>query len=208
MGLIETIILLAIGFVAFFATGIDDTVAYAGSYLEDGRKSHLKLISLGIILGTFIALGISIFAGSLMEKYLVINGKPITHLIGGVVLVTLGIVMFLRGKWPMHHKKKHYAKLEKKIKPEKKSKGHHFKFIGLGLVLFFATGIDDIITYSNLIMVKGSWWPICVGVLIATFVSLIIAHFLSDKLKKFPHPEKIGASVIIIIGILLALKVL
>ncbi|MCK4647681.1 hypothetical protein KAT24_02010 [Candidatus Pacearchaeota archaeon] len=202
MGMIETLLLLAIGFVTFFATGIDDTVAYAGSYLEDGRKDHKRLISLGVILGTFIALAISIFAGSLMEAL------PSRHLIGGAVLIALGMVMFFRGKWPMHHKKKHFSKLEKKIKHPKSSDHKGIKFVGLGFILFFATGIDDIIAYSNLIMAKGVWLPICIGVLIATFVSLTIAHFLSDKLKKFPHPEKIGAGVIIIIGILLALKVL
>ena len=202
MGMIDTLLLFAIGFIAFFATGIDDTVAYAGSYLEDGKKDHKKLISLGIILGTFIALAISIFAGSLMEAL------PSRHLIGGAVLVTLGGVMFLRGKKPMHHKKKHYSRLEKKIKEPKEKDCRNIKFIGLGLVLFFATGIDDIIAYSNLIMAKGVWLPICIGVIVATFVSLIIAHFLSSKLKKFPHPEKIGAGIIIIIGILLALRVL
>ena len=66
MGLVETVILLAIGFLAFFATGIDDTVAYAGSYLKNRQKYNKILISLGVIIGTFIALGISIFAGSLM----------------------------------------------------------------------------------------------------------------------------------------------
>ena len=208
MGLVETLLLLVIGFVAFFATGIDDTVAYAGSYLEEEKKAHSKLITLGIILGTLIALTISIFAGALMEKYIVVNGKPIGHLVGGGVLITLGFFMLFRGKLPIHHKKKHYRKLKKKIKHKKKSEGHHFKFIGLGMVLFFATGIDDIIAYSNLIMAKGSWWAICTGVLIATFVSLIIAHFLSDKLKKLPHPDKIGAAIIVVIGILLALKVL
>jgi len=35
MGMMETLILLFLGFVAFFATGIDDTVAYAGSYLDN-----------------------------------------------------------------------------------------------------------------------------------------------------------------------------
>jgi predicted tellurium resistance membrane protein TerC len=208
MGMIETLLLLAIGFVAFFATGIDDTVAYAGSYLEEGRKKHAKFISLGIIIGTLIALGISIFAGALMEKYLVINGKPIGHLIGGTVLVSLGLIMFFKGKFSMHHKKKHYKKLHTKIKKKPKKKGHNFKFIGLGMALFFATAIDDIIAYSNLIMAKGSWIGISIGVLLATFVSLIIAHFLSDKLKKLPHPEKIGAGIVIIIGILLAVKIL
>ena len=201
MEMIETLILLAIGFVAFFATGIDDTVAYAGSYLEDGRKDHKHHISLGIIIGTLIALGISIFAGSLMESL------PSRHLIGGAVLITLGMVMFFKGKHAIDHKKKHFSKMEKKIKHPKAKDHKGIKFVGLGFVLFFATGIDDILTYSNLIMAKGSWLAICIGVLIATFISLIIAHFLSDKLKKLPHPEKIGAGIIIIIGILLALKV-
>jgi cadmium resistance protein CadD (predicted permease) len=200
MGLTETLILLVLGFVAFFATGIDDTVAYAGSYLKSGRKDHKKSISLGVILGTFIALGIAILAGSLMEAL------PSTHLIGGAVLVTLGIIMFARGKWSGHRKKAHLSKIEKHSKrPQPIS---NLKFVGLGMVLFFATGIDDLITYSNLIMAKGAWLAISIGVLIATFVSLIIAYFLADKLKKFPHPERIGAGVIILIGILLALKIL
>ena len=138
---------------------------------------------------------------------------PSRHLIGGAVLITLGMIMFARGKWSRHRKKTHLSKLEKHIKrtqlPDHKPKNiYNIKFIGLGMMLFFATGIDDIIAYSNLIMAKGSWLPICIGVLLATFVALIIAHFLSDKLKKFPHPERIGAGVIIIIGVLLALKVL
>ena len=208
MGMIETLLLFIVGFVAFFATGIDDTVAYAGSYLEDKRKDHKEFISLGIILGTLIALTISIFAGELMEKYIVINGEPIGHIIGAIVLISLGLVGFFKGRFAMHHKKKHFNKMEKKIKKKKNAEGHHFKFIGLGLVLFFATGIDDIIAYSNLIMAKGSWIEIAIGVIVATFVSLIIAHFLSDKMKKLPHPEKIGAGIIILMGILLGLKIL
>ena len=202
MGLIETLILLGIGFVAFFATGIDDTVAYAGSYIKDGKKSHRRLISLGIILATILALAIAVLAGSLLEAL------PSKHLIGGAVLITLGAVMFARGKWPRHQKKLHFLKIKKHLKHSISSKYNNIKFIGLGIMLFFATGLDDIITYSNLIMAKGSWLPISLGVLIATFVSLTIAHLLADKLKKFPHPERIGATVIILIGILLALKIL
>jgi len=202
MGLIETLILLGIGFIAFFATGIDDTVAYAGSYLKNGRKKQKRLISFGIILGTFIALGIAIFAGSLMESL------PSRHLIGGAVLVTLGIIMLSHGKWSRHKGKTHFSNLKKHLKRSQSPEYNNIKFIGLGMMLFFATGIDDIIAYSNIIMAKGSWLAICIGVLIATFVSLIIAHFLSDKLKRFPHPERIGAGIIIIIGILLALKIL
>jgi len=203
MGLVETLILLAIGFAAFFATGVDDTVAYAGSYLKSGRKDHKKSISLGVILGTFIALGIAILAGSLMEAL------PSKHLIGGAVLITLGLIMFARGKWSRHQKKVHFSKIEKHLKRHQQPiEQKNLKFVGLGMMLFFATGIDDIIAYSNLIMAKGAWLAISIGVLVATFVSLMLAYFLADKLKKFPHPERIGAGIIILIGILLALKIL
>lgn len=202
MGFVEVLILLVVGFVAFFATGIDDTVAYAGSYLDNPRKDHKKLISLGIIIGTIIALGISIFAGSLMQKV------PSRHLIGGAVLITLGLLSFVRGKGIRHQKRTHYEKMKKHINRKATTLLGNFKFIGIGMLLFFGTGIDDIIAYSNLIMVEGSWMAISSGVMIATFVSLGIAHSLSDKLKKFPHPERIGGVVIIIIGILLALKIL
>ena len=207
MGLIETLILFSLGFVAFFATGIDDTLAYAGLYLKN-KRNHKKFISFGIILGTIIALSIAIFAGSLMEKYLVINGQQIGHLIGGTVLVTLGILSFTKVNGKIKKHQKTHTKIKKHLKVSQPQKFISLKFIGLGMLLFFATGIDDIITYSNLIMAKGSWLAICIGVLIATFVSLIIAHFLSGKLKRFSHPERIGGIIIIIIGILLALKIL
>ena len=202
MSLINTIILLITGFVAFFATGIDDTVAYAGLYLNNNGKFHKILISLGIIIGTFIALAIAIFAGSAMESL------PSRHLIGGFVLISLGIFMFFRGKWSKHTKTTHLSKVKKHIKQSRTPKFKNLKFVGLGTTLFFATAIDDMIAYSNLIMAKGSWMAICAGVLIATFVALIIAYFLSGKLKRFPHPEKIGAVIMIIVGILLALKIL
>ncbi len=202
MELIGTFVLLVIGFVAFFATGIDDTVAYAGSYLDNPKKDHKKLISFGIIVGTVIALAISILAGSLMMKV------PSRHLIGGAVLVTLGLLSFVRGKGIRHQKRSHYIKMKKHINRKAATMIGNLKFVGIGMLLFFGTGIDDIIAYSNLIMAKGAWVAISSGVMIATFVSLMIAHSLSDKLKNFPHPERIGGVVIIIIGILLALKVL
>jgi cadmium resistance protein CadD (predicted permease) len=202
MGYLETLILFILGFVAFFATGIDDTLAYAGLYLKNKEKDHKKFISLGIILGTFIALGLAIFAGKLMEAL------PSRHLIGGAVLITLGLLTFARGKKTTHHKRHHVAKLKKHVKHSKYPKYDNFKFIGLGMMLFFATGIDDIIAYSNLIMAKQAWLAICTGVVIATFVSLVIAHYLADKLKSFAHPERIGGTIIIIIGLLLAFKVL
>jgi predicted tellurium resistance membrane protein TerC len=204
MGLIETLLLFGLGFVAFFATGIDDTIAYAGSYLNNRGKDHKKLISLGIILGTLIALGIAILAGSLMAKI------PFRHLIGGAVLITLGLLSFSHGKELRKHKESYFFNLKKylKIKPPKFPGHQRLKFIGIGMILFFGTGIDDILAYSNLIMAKGAWLAICMGVLIATFVSLVIAHFLSDKLKRFPHPERIGGIIIITIGLLIALKIL
>lgn len=202
MGLVETLILFGLGFIAFFATGIDDTLAYAGLYLKNKQKDHKKFISFGIIFGTIIALGVAILAGSLMEAL------PSKHLIGGAVLITLGILTITKRSTKEKHHKKTHAKVKKHLKVSPPQKFVSLKFIGLGMILFFATGIDDIIAYSNLIMAKGAWVAICAGVLIATFVSLIIAHFLAGKLKRFSHPERIGGAIIIIIGILLALKIL
>ena len=200
--MIKTIILFSLGFISFFATGIDDTLAYAGIYLKNQKNGGKKFISLGIILGTFIALAIAIFAGSLMEAL------PSKHLISGAILITLGIVIFNRGKFPIHKNKAKIKKIKKELKTVQISRFQNLKFIGLGTILFFATGIDDLITYSNLIMAKGSWLFICAGVVAATFLSLFIANILSDKLKRFSHPERIGGGIIIIMGILLALKIL
>jgi cadmium resistance protein CadD (predicted permease) len=206
--MIETLILFAIGFVAFFATGIDDTLAYASVYLEHNQKDHKKFFSLGIILGTLICLVIAIFAGSLMEKYLVVNGQPIGHLIGGTVLVSLGLLTFFRKRKTRQHKKSHVLQMKKKIKRSDSAILTDIRFIGLGLVLFWATGIDDVIAYSNLILAKETWIEICTGVMVATFVSLVIALFLAGKLKGFKHTEKIGGGIMILIGILLGLKIL
>jgi len=208
MEFITILILFGLGFISFWATGIDDTLAYAGLYIKNRRKDHKKFISLGIIIGTIIALILSIFAGSIMEKYLVVDGQPVGHLVGGGILVTLGILMFTKTSNKIKSHKETHTKLKKHLKTPKSNKFIILKFLGLGILIFFATGIDDIITYSNLILAKGSWIEICLGVLIATFISLIIAHFLAGKLKRFNHPERIGGIIIIVIGLLLALKIL
>jgi cadmium resistance protein CadD (predicted permease) len=203
MVVLQSIVLITLGFVAFFATGIDDTIAYAGSYLSNKKNLSKKLISFGIIIGTIIALGISIFAGKIMLNV------PSRHLIGGSVLVTLGLLTFTRSWRGTKLTEAHTKRIENHLK--KSSKQEYIgkpRLILLGLVLFFATGIDDILAYSNLIIAKGSWWPICTGVLLATFVSLFLAHLLAGKLKKFRHPEKIGGVIIILMGILIALKIL
>lgn len=201
--MLESIIFIALGFIAFFATGIDDTIAYAGSYLSNKRNISKRLISTGIIIGTVIALGIAIFAGKIMLNV------PSRHLIGGAVLITLGLLTFTRSWRGTKLTEAHTKRIEKNLKkyPSEDSIGKP-RLILLGIMLFFATGIDDILAYSNLIIAKGSWWPICTGVMLATFTSLFIAHLLSDKLKKFRHPEKIGGVIIILMGILIALKIL
>ncbi|MBD3247567.1 hypothetical protein GF378_03025 [Candidatus Pacearchaeota archaeon] len=203
MVMLETIILILLGFVAFFATGIDDTIAYAGSYLSHTRNISKRLISFGVVIGTIIALGIAIFAGKIMLNV------PSRHLIGGAVLITLGLLIFTRSWRGTKLTEAHTKRIEKHLK---KNPSQDYlrkpKLILLGIVLFFATGIDDILAYSNLIIAKGSWWEICTGVMLATFFSLFIAHLLEDKLKRLKHPEMIGGVIIIIMGLLISLKIL
>jgi predicted tellurium resistance membrane protein TerC len=160
------------------------------------------MISLGIFLGTIISLIIAIFAGGLM------NTIPNRHLVGGLILVGIGLMSFVHTNNRWHHKKIHLFRVKKKLKKSRKTNPSNLKFISLGMILFFATGIDDTLAYSELIMASGGWLSISIGVLIATCISLIIANSLSGFLKKIPHPEKIGGSLVILIGILLILKIL
>ena len=209
--MLEWVILFILGFVTFFATGIDDTLVYAGSYLHNHKKkNYKKMMSIGIMIGTFIALGIAVCASSLMKLI------PFKNLIGGGILIALGVIMFLHKPRTWHKKKVKFFGFERYIKKYlKNSKFKNnfkhiksMKFIVLGILLFFSTGIDDLIAYSNLIMAKGIWLPICIGVIVGTIVSLTAANLLSHRLKKFPHPERIGGTIIIIIGILLATSIL
>lgn len=205
--MVNLLILFVLGFVTFFATGIDDTVAYASSYLKDGCDSHESLISARVILGTIIALVIAIFAGTLMKAI------PSRHLVGAAVLVTIGVLKLAHGEGYFKLLKKRLSKIHRKhhkrthkIIKKFKSIGS-IRFVGLGMILFFSTGIDDIIAYSNLIMAEGSWFWISAGVMVATIMALIVAHLLAHKLEKLKHPQRIGSLLIITIGILLALQI-
>lgn len=205
--MLDILVLFALGFVTFFATGIDDTVAYASSYLKDKCESHERLISAGVILGTIIALMIAIFAGTLMEAI------PSRHLVGAAVLITIGILKLAQGEGYIKRIKarlsRQHDENHKQIhKVAKKSKSlGAVRFVSLGMILFFSTGIDDIIAYSNLVMAEGSWFWISAGVMVATSLALVAAHFLASRLKKLKHPQRIGAVLIIIIGVLLGLQI-
>ncbi len=183
-----------LGFVAFFATGIDDTLTYAGGYVHNGKTTTKHLITIGIFIGTFIALGIAMFAGELMHA---IPGK---QLIGGGALILFGAYVAIGKEYLGQKTKKH-------ILPQATPHGP-LQYVFLGVTLFFATGLDDIISYSNLMISNGAWEFIALGVIIATIASVLMANFLSKKLKKLKHPERIGGSVICLMGILIASGVL
>jgi len=184
-----------LGFVAFFATGIDDTLAYAGGYVHNRNSHNKKLISAGIFIGTLIALAIAKFAGDLMHSI------PERHLIGGGVLVLFGLYLIV-GKEYLGQKTKRL------ISPITKRKRSAFQYVGLGMALFFGTGLDDIIAYSNLMISDASWQFVSLGVLTATGVSVVLANRMGKFLKKAKHPERIGGAIILSIGVLISAGVL
>lgn len=197
--MIEAII---VGFIAFFATGIDDTIAYTSLYapLLKDRRSKVA-ISLGILVATVVALGIAYAVSSLIGQ---IDNR---HLIGAGVLIGIGAITLLHSAHSWHHKKLGVFKM-----------GGIREKVGLfttsvllcfcvGFAIFFATGLDDIIAYSSL-MIAESTVGIAIGVILATFVAFVIANFLSHILERVKHPERVGGILLIIVGLLIGLKVL
>ncbi len=89
-----------------------------------------------------------------------------------------------------------------------KSPQGSFGYVLLGVTLFFATGLDDIIAYSNLMISNGAWEFISLGVITATIASVFMANLLSKSLKRMEHPERIGGSIILLMGVLVASGVL
>ena len=190
------------GFVAFFATGIDDTIAYTSLYapLLKDRKSRIA-ISLGIIAATILALGIAYFVSSIIGQ---VENR---HLIGAGMLIGIGAITIIHSAHSLHHRQLGAFRM-----------GGIHKRVGLftasilvsfcvGFAIFFATGLDDIIAYSSLMIAKSAI-GIAIGIMLATSFDLIIANFLARSLEKIKHPERIGGILLIIVGILIGLQVL
>jgi|GEM_PF-1121128 len=180
-----------VGFIAFFATGLDDTLAYA-PFLKS-RIAKLS-VSSGIILATAINIGLAFY----FAKYMIL--LPYPNLIGGSGLIILGILLYYkkigghREPHAKHHHRRHKAvinRIHRQPTPPNSETLQELFFAGFAT--FFMTRLDETIIYAALFMNPITRNAITLGIIVATALDIIIAAYLASTFAKFKSPHKIGA---------------
>ncbi len=189
--------LFTVGFITFFATGLDDTIAYAPFMRTHKAK---WMVSSGIVTATIIDIIIAVLIAGQIQKL------PYTHYIGGAGLILLGAwIIWGKGMKP-HPKVKMFTKHPNHFNQEKVVGAGKLFF--LGFITFFLTGLDDTLAYSILLTRPGALIGITAGIFTATFVDLLLVFYVSEKMKKLKHTKLIGGGALIALGILIALEIL
>lgn len=188
--------LFVAGFITFFATGLDDTIAYA-PFMQTKRAK--LLVSSGIVTATVLDIIIAIFLSSLVRQL------PYPHLIGGGGLFALGLWIVLHGDSAARRER---IESEMEDAKEHGSLRRDVRLFGIGFVTFFFTGLDDTIAYSFLLTTQAAIIGFSAGILVATGVDLLLVFFLADRLRKLPHTRLIGGAALMALGLLLAFQIL
>src|SRR3989344_665174 len=80
---------------------------------------------------------------------------------------------------------------------------------GMGILVFFATGIDDFIVYSALFTTEmPKKLLIATGIIMATIVELTVIFYFSKVLSKIKHIEKITLVGLVILAVLVGFEIL
>ncbi|MFB6093653.1 MAG: hypothetical protein ABEJ77_01760, partial [Halanaeroarchaeum sp.] len=77
-----------------------------------------------------------------------------------------------------------------------------------GFLTFFFTGLDDTIAYSFLLTGQAAIIGFSAGILTATALDLLLVFFIADRLRDLPHTRVIGGLALVLLGLLLALRIL
>lgn len=192
--------LFVVGFVSFFATGLDDTLAYA-PFMRSRRDK--VAVSSGIITATLVDLLIAVFLAGVVAQL------PYTHLIGGGGLIILGLwVIWGKGLEISSSKLSAEEVVDKRDAKGRTTAPSAQKLFFVGFATFFLTGIDDTLAYSLLLTTPAAFVGITLGIFAATFVDLLLVFFLSEKLGKLRHTREIGGAALIVLGLLLCCRLL
>lgn len=190
----EFIKLFIAGFVSFFATGLDDTVAYA-SIIKSKREK--MIISSGILTATALSILLAVFLSSLVQKL------PNPHLIAGFGMIGLGVWV-----WSGIGLNPHPAFTMLTQHPEKYNVENVVSAPRLffrGFISFFITGVDDIIAYSFLMTTPTAVAGLTTGIFVATFVDLGLVFYMAGRLKKLKHSKEIGGGLLMTLGVAILL---
>lgn len=189
--------LFVAGFITFFVTGLDDTIAYA-SFMQT-RRAKL-LVSSGIVTATILDILIAIFLSGLVRQL------PYPHVIGGSGLILLGLWVLLK-RDPEQRRERIEARMEGG-ESDRRSLRHDGRLFFIGFITFFFTGLDDTIAYSFLLTGQAAIIGFSAGILTATVINLFLVFFIADRLRELPHTRIIGGLALIVLGFLLAFRIL
>lgn len=189
--------LFVAGFVTFFATGVDDTVAY--SALMQTRRAKL-LVSSGIVTATVLDIGIAIGLAGLVRQL------PYPRYIGAIGLILLGAwVVWGKGLEP-EERVVLLTRYPERFETDTAVSAPRLFF--LGFTTFFLTGLDDTIAYSFLLVTPAAIVGLSAGILTATFVDLALIFVAADYLQRFEHTREIGGAALMVLGVAVATGVL
>lgn len=190
--------LLIEGFLAKIITGADDTLTHAPllSSLTKKKREKFSFI-IGMILSILVLILLSMFFAGLLQKI------PYRHIISAVLLLFLAVFVYYN-KFIRERQIEYCERFIKK--PIKKVR--ILTLFGMGFIAFFATGIDDVIVYSSL-LVKG--FPeqllIASGILIAALFEFFIIFYFSRQISKFRHVNKITIIGLVVFAVLVGFRI-
>jgi len=197
--MVSTIFLIIQGFLAKLITGADDTLTHTPIIASVARSKKGKLIFiLGMLLSILTLIGLSMFFGGLLQKI------PYRNLFAaGLLLILAGFVYHSKFIHKPREKFEHLARKEVKV-PDRLP-----RLFGIGFITFFATGIDDVLVYSALLLKSFSLQlMIALGILIAALLEFYVIFYFSKIIAKIKHKEILTIVGLIVIAALVGFQVI
>lgn len=186
------------GFLAKVIAGADDTLVHAPltTLFTKTKKGKLLFIS-----GMFTSILILIIISILFSNFLILI--PYRNFISALLIIILAF--FIYSGISEKREKKYIESIKNKTKKEK----NLFILFFFGMIIFFITGIDDIIIYSTLFANNlPNKLIISTGIIFAAIFELIIVFYFSRLLSKVKSLKKITILGLIALAILIAFKII
>jgi len=185
------------GFFAKIIAGADDMLTHTPlvSSLTKSRRGKFAFIS-GMFVSILILITISMLFGNLLRLV------PYKNIISAVLLLLLASFVYYNR---FIHSRREADWIRKRIPKEPK----RIMLFFMGLLVFFTTGIDDVVVYSSLLVnTLTKQLLVAAGILTATVLELFVVFYFSKKISKIKHIEKITIIGLIVLAALVGFKVL
>lgn len=187
------------GFLAKIIAGADDTLTHTPliSLLTKTKEGKFIFIS-GMFTSILILIAISIVFANLLQSI------PYKNIISALLLLILAAVVYCN-RYIHLGRKKYFAWAKRAVFQRPKS----LTLFGTGMLVFLATGIDDLIVYSALLTTTlAKQLLVATGILAATILELMAVFYFSKAISQIKHLEKITIAGLIILAILVGFQII